>query len=99
MLRDLLNGARKVTARVVLLSVPEIWFRLVWIADSCWLLVTLACLFELNVILLSPQRLVDLCDIHHNVLSLRSVVILASGLGLLFLSINFTLFYLLETSW
>lgn len=45
MLWNFLNGSRKITARVVVLPVPEVWLCLIRIGDASRLVIALTCLF------------------------------------------------------
>lgn len=80
MLRDFLNGSREVAARVITLR-SGLRFGLVRSYDACRLMITLAGLFQLDVVL-SMQRLIDLCHIHHHILLRRWVMVLSSCFGL-----------------
>jgi len=45
MLWNFLNCSRKITARVVMLPVPEIWLCLIRMGDASRLVIALTCLF------------------------------------------------------
>lgn len=77
MLRDFLNGSREVASRVVALM-AGILFGLIGSDDACRLVITLTSLFQLDILLITVQRLINFSHIHYHILFRRWVMLLSS---------------------
>lgn len=91
MLWDFLNGSREVATRVFALR-AGLWLGLIGSDYSYRLVVTLTCLFQLYVVLLAMERLIDLSHIHRHILLRRWVMVLSSCLGLAIAKATFIFF-------